>query len=236
MHLALRRARSRGAPRPNAEPTESPEPDTANEGTAKGETMTTEAEASPRPDGGDACDAETQPRPDPSDVTKKPARQSLWGVRPAMLVGLVVVVALGGLTGWFGWRGYQAHQAQQQRDLLVATGRQAALNLTTIDYTTVDADLQRILDSATGSFHDDFQQRLQPFAQVVKRAQSKSVGAITAAGLESQAGDKAQVLVALSVKTTMAGAPEPQPRAWRMRISLQRVGATAKVSDVQFVP
>jgi Mce-associated membrane protein len=91
------------------------------------------------------------------------------------------------------------------------------------------------LDSATGRFKDDFQQRSQPFIDVVKKAQSKSQGTITEAALESMTGDHAQVLVAVSVKTSAAGAEEQHPRSWRMRISLQKTGTSAKVSDVQFV-
>jgi Mce-associated membrane protein len=43
-------------------------------------------------------------------------------------------------------------------------------------------------------------------------------------------------LVAVTVKTSNAGAPEQAPRAWRMRISVKTVGDEAKVSDVKFVP
>jgi Mce-associated membrane protein len=158
------------------------------------------------------------------------------GVRAAIAVGIAIVAALGSLTGWLGYRTYGDRQVQQQRNLFVEVGRQGAVNLTTISYTEADADVQRILDSSTGTFYDDFKKRSQPFVEVVKQAQSKSEGTVTLAGLESQAGDQAQVLVAVTVKTTIAGAPEPQPRSWRMRISVQKVSDGAKVSNVEFVP
>jgi Mce-associated membrane protein len=156
--------------------------------------------------------------------------------RIALVGGLTVVVALGALCGWLGYRVYQSHQAEQLRELFVQVGRQGALNLTTIDFAHADADIQRILDSATGTFYDDFAQRSKPFVDVVKQAQSKSVGTVTEAGLESENGDQAQVLVAVAVKTSNAGAAEQAPRAWRMRISVQKVGDQAKVSNVEFVP
>jgi len=157
-------------------------------------------------------------------------------VKLATILGLVTVLALGGLVGWVGWRAYQSHQAEQQRALFLQVGKQAALNLTTIDFEHADADVKRILDSATDSFYDDFSQRSQPFVDVVKQAKSKSAGEIAAAGLESENGDSAQVLVAVTVKTSNAGAPEQAPRAWRMRISVRKVGEEAKVSNVEFVP
>lgn len=165
-----------------------------------------------------------------------PARKPMSHVKLALIAGLVGVLALTGVTGWLGYRAYEAHQAQQQRDLFVQVGRQGALNLTTIDFENAEADVQRILDSATGTFYDDFQQRAQPFVEVVKQAQSKSEGTIAEAGLESHHDDQATVLVAVTVRTSNAGAPEQQPRAWRMRITVQEVSGEAKVSKVDFVP
>ena len=125
---------------------------------------------------------------------------------------------------------------REQRELFLQVGRQGALNLTTIDWQHADTDVQRILDSATGTFYDDFSKRKQPFIDVVKKAQSKSVGTITQAGLESDSGDEAQVLVAVSVKTSNLGGADQAPRAWRMRITVQKMGDQAKVANVAFVP
>jgi Mce-associated membrane protein len=169
-------------------------------------------------------------------VVETPVRQLFSRTRSAIAVGLVIIAALLGLAGWLGYRSYQAREAQAQRNLFVQVGRQAAVNLTTIGYTEVDADVQRILDSATGTFHDDFQKRSQPFVDVVKQAQSKSEGTVTEAGLESESGDQAQVLVAVSVRTSIPAATEQDPRRWRLRISVQKTADGAKVSNVEFVP
>jgi Mce-associated membrane protein len=163
------------------------------------------------------------------------SRRRLSHVGQALVAGGVAVVALAGLTGWVGYRALEQHQAQQQRELFVQTARQGAVNLTTISFTEIDADVQRILDLATGAFRDDFDKRSQPFKELVKAAQSKSEGTVTDAGLESQRGDTAQVLVAVAVKSRTAGGEEA-PREWRMRIEVQRVGDDAKVSNVVFVP
>lgn len=165
-----------------------------------------------------------------------PPRAPWSHVKIALVAGLVVVLALAGLTGWLGYRTWESQRAESERELFLQVGRQGALNLTTIDWENADADVQRILDSATGTFYDDFQKRAQPFAEVVKQAKSKSEGTIAEAGLEASSDNEAQVLVAVTVKTTNAGAPEQQPRAWRMRISVEKIGSEAKVSNVEFVP
>ncbi|ULP41593.1 mammalian cell entry protein [Mycobacterium lentiflavum] len=183
-----------------------------------------EAPAEERSDEAADCNRPDHARPDPRPV------------RFAIAVGLTMVIALGAVAGTVGYRAYQSTRDQMQRNLFVQTARQGALNLTTIDYTEVDTDVARILNLSTGAFRDDFQRRSQPFIDVVKQAQSKSQGSITEAGLESQQGDSAQVLVAVTVNTSTAGVAEPQPRAWRMRIAVQKLGDGAKVSDVEFVP
>ena len=165
-----------------------------------------------------------------------PPKRRMSHLRLAMIAGLLVVVALAGLTGWAGYRAYNAYQGEKERQLFLQVGRQGALNLTTIDWEHADADVQRVLDSATGTFYDDFQNRAAPFVEVVKQAQSKSVGTISEAGLESASSDEAQVLVAVSVNTSNVGAPQQEPRSWRMRLTVTKVGDDAKVSNVEFVP
>jgi len=191
-----------------------------------GESTTVEVED--RDEGADPGGEEhqsTEPR------TRRRLSNAAW----ALVASATVVAVLAGLAGWFGYRGYQKHEAQTQRELFVQTARQGALNLTTINYTEVEADVQRVLDSATGAFRDDFARRSQPFIQVVKAARSQSEGTITEAGLESERGDSAQVLVAVAVKSRTA-VGEQAPREWRMRIQVQAVGDGAKVSNVVFVP
>ncbi|MEH3133999.1 MAG: Mce protein [Mycolicibacterium neoaurum] len=158
-------------------------------------------------------------------------------LRLATVVGLVVVLALAGLVGWLGFRTYESQKLEAKRELFLQVGRQGAINLTTIDWEHAEDDVQRILDSATGSFYDDFEQRAAPFVDVVKQAQSKSVGSVTEAGLESDTDAEARVLVAVTVQTSNAGAAEQQPRLWRMRVTVQDVGDDqVKVSNVEFVP
>lgn len=168
-------------------------------------------------------------------ASKSSLRQRLPRIPSVVAVGLVLVAAVGALVGWVGFRAHQAQEGQALNSLYVQTARQAALNLTTISYAEADTDIRRILDSSTGAFREDFQRRSEPFVAVVKQARSKSEGTVTEAGLESVTGDSAQVLLAVSVRTSLAEAPAGPPRNWRMRISVAKDGAGARISNVQFV-
>jgi Mce-associated membrane protein len=193
------------------------------------------AEAAEDIDGVDGAEAAGQDTGKP--VQKHRLRQWFSGVSTPIAVGVAIIVALVGLGGWLAFRVHQDHQVQAQRNLYLQVARQTAINLTTISYTEVDADIKRVLDSATGGFHDEFQNRSQPFVEVVKKVQSKSEGTVAEAGLLSCTNEQAQVLVAISVKTSMASAPPDQePRRWRMRLTVDKTGDGAKVSNVQFVP
>jgi Mce-associated membrane protein len=155
--------------------------------------------------------------------------------RLALAAGLVIVVVLTALAGWLGFRAHESRSAAYQRNVAVQVAELGAINLTTIDWRQADSNIQRILDGATGAFHDDFSQRSQPFVEVVKQAKSTSVGTVNAAALESESPDDASVLVTVSVKTTAAATPDEGPRLWRMRMSLHNVNSQLKVSNVEFV-
>jgi len=156
--------------------------------------------------------------------------------RIALVAVSLIVVALAGLVAWQLHQVSNVRKLGQERALYLEVAKQGALNLTTIAFTTVDSDIARILDSSTGAFHDDFEQRSQPFIDVVKQARSASVGSITDAGLVSVDADGASAIVAVTVKTSDAAAAEQEPRSWRMRILVERVDSGAKVSNVEFVP
>jgi Mce-associated membrane protein len=212
---------------PDGEPSEEASPpDTA----AKSDAGTDDTDIDAKEENEAVADEDTDGDDEPA-----PAKARMSHVRLATILGLVTVVALAALCGWLGFRTYQSRTAADERNLFLEVGRQAALNLTTIDFEHADEDVQRVLDSSTGTFYDDFQARAQPFKEVVKQAKSKSVGTISEAGVESETEDGAEVLVAVTVKTSNAGAAEQEPRAWRMRITVQKVGDEAKVANVRFV-
>jgi Mce-associated membrane protein len=154
----------------------------------------------------------------------------------AITASVSILIVLSGLTGWLAYRTYEARQAQQQRALFLQVGRQGALNLTTINAVQADADMKRILDSSTGTFHDQVQKGSREFVALLQQAQTKSEGTIADAVVESEQDHQAQVLVAVSVKPVITGASDQPTRTWRMRITVEHVDGGAKISKVEFVP
>ena len=174
----------------------------------------------------------------PDDSIEPNKAQKPWRrVLAALAVSIVAATALGLTLTSFATQVYRDHELDQRRSLFVQVGRQGALNLTTIDFNDVDADVRRILDLSTGTFHDEFQQRAAAFSDFVKKAQSKTTATVKDAGIEAENNGEARILVALAVTTSAPGVPEGQPRAWRMRITVQELSpGQVKVSNVEFVP
>lgn len=170
-----------------------------------------------------------------SRTSAERSKALLGSVRAATLIALVIFLSLTALAGWLGFQAHQARQVQRQENELLEAAKRGAQDLTTIDWQHAEEDVRRILDGATGEFYDDFQQRSQPFVQVLQQTQSKSVGTVTEVGLESHDADAGQALVSVAVQTTAAAAPAQGPRSWRLRIDMQRVGDQVKVSNVEFV-
>jgi Mce-associated membrane protein len=187
----------------------------------------------PRIDSDAVDDDLAEPDNDSTRISPPPPQEAT--VRRAMQLGLALIVALSMLLGWLLFHTYQSRQVHVRQSAFLQAAKQGALNLTTIDWQHADADVQRILDGATGQFHDDFAARSGPFVELVKNAKSVTVGTVTEAGLESDTADTAQALVAVTVTTSNAGVAEPQPRAWRLRVFVQKAGDQARVSNVEFV-
>ncbi|MGA9489877.1 MAG: mammalian cell entry protein [Mycobacterium sp.] len=169
----------------------------------------------------------------PADVVYlRPIQPAAQVERIALVIGLVAGVVLAGLVGWLGFRTYEAQHREAHRSLFVQTAEDVAVNLSTVDYQHADADAQRIADSATGRFADSFAHRRQVYVDNATRSRLRLLGTVTDAGLESQTGDQGVVLVAVTVKSAD---PAHEPQFLRMRVTVQKIGDVAKVSDVGFV-
>lgn len=151
----------------------------------------------------------------------------------ALVAGIVVVAALGALVTWLGQRELQMRRDDALQERYLTTGKQVAVNLTTIDYRHVDDDVKRVLDTSTGAFFDEFKEHSAAVADSVKQQQSVSVGTITEAGVDSVTDTKGVVLVAVKVHTEVGNGPPQRDHYWRVRLTLQKVGDSVKVSNVE---
>jgi Mce-associated membrane protein len=148
---------------------------------------------------------------------------------------IVVICALLGASGWMAWQHHKVMQGRQQSAAFVGAARQGIINLTSLDFNKSKEDVQRIVDSATGEFRDQFQKTADDFASVVKDTKAVAEGSVAAAAVESTGQDSAVVLVLANERVTNLAGAKDQPRTFRFRVSVVSDGDQLKLSKVEFV-
>jgi Mce-associated membrane protein len=203
---------------------------------------TAEAPETPEP-------SEESERSEPSEEPEPPAgsTESTSRLRVPGLSGLsglsrvfaaAAILAICGLlvaSGRMLWHHHTVLAERQRSAAYVAAARQGVVNLTSLDFNKAKEDVQRVLDSATGEFRDDFQRRADDFASVVKDSKAVTEGSVTASAVESMSKDSAVVLVLANERVTNSAGAKDDPRAFRFRVSVVRDGDQLKISKVEFV-
>jgi Mce-associated membrane protein len=188
----------------------------------------------------EAADASTE-TPGPPETSTELSRRRLPvpGI-PGLstLLTAAALVAICGLlaaSGWMLWHHHNVQAERQRSAAYSAAARQGVINLTSLDFNNAKEDVQRVLDSATGAFRDDFQRRADDFASVVKDSKAVTEGSVTATAVESMEKDSAVVLVMANERVTNSAGAKDDPRAFRFRVSVVRDGDQLKISKVEFV-
>jgi Mce-associated membrane protein len=182
---------------------------------------------------------ETAEAPAPLDTAEPPPARRRFRV-PNLAVALtiaavVAICALLGVSGWIAWHHHNVVQERQHAAAYIAAARQGVINLTSLDFNKAKEDVQRVLDSATGEFRDDFQRRAEDFESVVKDSKAVTEGSVAATAVESMNNDSAIVLVLANERITNIAGAKDQPRTFRFRVSVVHDGDQLKVSKVEFV-
>jgi Mce-associated membrane protein len=146
----------------------------------------------------------------------------------------VLAVALVGLV-WTGRRWWAANELESAHQAALAAAKQATVDFVTISASSVDSDLQRIADEATGDFKGEFTQTMPQVRQAVVENQVQSTGEVLRAGLVSGDRDSAVVLVAVDASVHNVGAPDGRILHYRIQVDVALEGGRWLVSRLQFV-
>lgn len=125
---------------------------------------------------------------------------------------------------------------QRQAAEYTAAAKQSVVTLMSLDFTSVDEDVQRILDNSTGDFRKEFEAQAKDFATVAKESKVVTEATATAAAVESMTDHDAVVLVTASSTVSNTAGAQQEPRNWRLAVSLSRDGDQIKMSKVEFAP
>jgi Mce-associated membrane protein len=179
----------------------------------------------------------SEPFESPAASTESARRRLLASRLSRILTAATIIVTCGllGVSGWMVWHHHHVAAERQRSAAFTAAAKQGVINLTSLDFTKAKEDVQRVLDSSTGEFRDDFQRRADDFASVVQDSKAVTEGSVAATAVESMSKDSAVVLILANERITNSTGAKDEPRSFRFRVSVIRDGDQMKISKVEFV-
>jgi Mce-associated membrane protein len=160
----------------------------------------------------------------------RPARARLiaWAAIVVLLCALVTAAVQ-------GWQYNEHRRLDAARQQALAAARQTAVNFVTISAGTVDRDLQRVADGATGDFKDEFTRAMPQVRAAVVENKVDSRGTVLRAAVVSADRSNVVVLVAVDATVRNVNAPNGRLAHYRIRVNLALVGGAWLVSTLEFV-
>jgi Mce-associated membrane protein len=181
--------------------------------------------------------AEDYEAEDTPEAPSRGWRRWVPGWRAATVgAAVTVLVALLAASGYLIWSHHEATQRQQREGEFRAGARQDVINLMSLNFNNGQADLQRVLDTTSGSFHDDFVKSQKDFLTVMQDSKVVTSTTVSATALESMTDDSAVVLVTATSQVANSASQQPTPRSWRLSVTVNRENDQIKMSKVEFVP
>lgn len=181
-----------------------------------------------------------QERDEKVAAPKPPPAWLRWLPSPsivAKVTALLLTCAFVGFTVYMVMQHRHAIQHDKREAAFAAGATRGIINMTSLDYKKAREDVQRVIDSATGEFKNDFQSRASDFAAVVTQSKSITEGTVNATAVESMNGNSAKVLVSATSRITNSPPGKAEaPRIWRLRVTVTDVGGQYKMSKVEYVP
>ena len=161
-------------------------------------------------------------------------------VRRSRIAGLalagLLIGALWSATAIMVWQHHRVASKHAEEVRIIDAARVAITALLSIDHTTADADVQRVLDATVGTFHDDFDKSAKDFVATAQKSNSVTKGTVKAAALLSETTTGGVVMVAATSEVTNASGARADQRPFRMSVTVSRDGDQYKMSNLEFVP
>ncbi|WP_119728421.1 hypothetical protein [Thermomonospora amylolytica] len=145
------------------------------------------------------------------------------GLGTSGVVLLTLAVLLGAAAGWLWAQDNRLANAEEARKQVMFAAAQAAQDLSSYDYRTVDSDLRRAAAHTTGKFRDEFARTTPQVKANAARQQVVTEGIALKTGVERVDGDEAVAIVFLNQETAKAATAQRLPSQFRLRLTMRKV-------------
>lgn len=153
---------------------------------------------------------------------------------------LALILPVAAAAGVWQWQAAELRDAEDSRstdrEVLNAATRQT-LAWAAVDYRKADEYVTSVEEGATGAFLRQFQESEDALRQLLKANKSVQVPTIPegGAGLLERSGDEARVLIAMDATVTNKEAKTPQPRQYRLQVTLVESDGEWLTSGLEFI-
>lgn len=174
----------------------------------------------------------------------EPAPRSRAAARPVPTTAtwwkVVAVIGVLGTIGFgLAWRGAQAEAVTEDGVSpavveMRTAARDFAIALTNFDASTIDADFDRIVDSATGEFAEEADRFYdEQIRSDLRDAQASSQSEVTSLYVQSYTGDAGSVFVTIDQTVVNNLSPQPVTDTLRIELGMAQVDGDWKVRTVE---
>lgn len=124
----------------------------------------------------------------------------------------------------------------QTNEQVSEVAKRFATNFLSLDYRTIDADFDRVLEDTTGNFERQLRRLIEVTKDRLIEAKGVSEGRVTRLSVLSRTEDTATVQVVVSRSIQNADNPEPQVIPQSLEVTLVSTSAGWKVEDTTGIP
>jgi len=164
---------------------------------------------------------------------KAQARRLRRWLTASLIASIVTLAGLGVAIGFAVSGSGGTGSADALRQSALDTAKRYALDFSTYDYRTIDADFARISAELTPSFRSQYQSTSASLKSVVVQYRGVATATVQGIGLTSLTGSQAVVVVFLDQQVTNSSTKTPRIDRNRLQITLQRNGGGWLMSDLQ---
>jgi Mce-associated membrane protein len=163
--------------------------------------------------------------------------------RVANIVLIVVALILVATTVLFFTKGAaatpgasKAERLSREYKQVSAAAKAETLAFLTVDYKDMDPLIAKVLEGATGNFKTQYNQAKVTLKASAEQSKATSTGKVLTVGISDIDDTDAVVFVAANSQVTNASTKgKPQPRYYRLKLTMLRKGDTWLTSNLQFV-
>lgn len=154
----------------------------------------------------------------------------LW--RPRRVVAALAILALCAGGGYAGWKLYENRVVDQAEQQAVATAKDYAVTLTSIDSGSIDENFAEVLAGATCEFKDMYSRSSSQLKQMLVDNKATSKGVVIDAGVKSASPGRVELMLFVDQSITNTASPEPRVDRSRVVMTMEKVDGRWLASKV----